>query len=127
MWYYMVLRSDLEQNVCYRGYGTMSGLWIKTLFPDEDPEGKHRLWIFPEWRTIVSCWDMDKSCGGSSWLPNIMTLQLECTNGAVIIMFWLECLNLSTTSVPLVSVRVYNSIFCASHCGFTVLCFHHIT
>ena len=36
MWYYMVLRSDLEQNVCYRGYGTMSGLRIKTLFPDVD-------------------------------------------------------------------------------------------
>ena len=42
MWYYMVLRSDLEQNVCYRGYGTMSGLWIKTLFPDA-PNGVHRV------------------------------------------------------------------------------------
>ena len=60
---------------------TLRDGWVK------DPEGKHRLWILPEWRTIVSRWDMDKSCGGSSWLPNITTLRLECKNGTVIIMF----------------------------------------
>ena len=60
---------------------TLRDGWVK------DPEGKHRLWILPEWRTIVSCWDMDEPCGGSSWLPKITTLRLECKNGTVIIMF----------------------------------------
>ena len=60
---------------------TLQDGWVK------DPEGEHRLWILPEWRTIVSLWDMDKSCGGSSWLPNITTLRLECINRTVIIMF----------------------------------------
>ena len=55
--------------------------WVK------DPEGKHRLWILPEWRTMVSRWDRNQPYDSSSWLPNITTLRLRWTNGAVIIMF----------------------------------------
>ena len=60
---------------------TLRDGWVK------DPEGKHRLWILPEWRTIVPRGSVDDSCGGSSWLPSITTLRLECTNRTVIIMF----------------------------------------
>ena len=51
---------------------TLQDGWVK------DPEGKHRLWILPEWRRVYS---------GSSWLPNITTLRLKQKNGTVIIMF----------------------------------------
>ena len=59
---------------------TLQDGWVK------DPKGKHRLWVLPEWKTIVPGWSL-LSCGGSSWLPNITTLRLEYKNGTVIIMF----------------------------------------
>ena len=57
---------------------TLEEGWVK------DSEGKHRLWILPEWRTHR---DMVDPHSDSNWFPNITTLRLECTNGTVIIMF----------------------------------------
>ena len=60
---------------------TLEEGWVK------DPEGKHRLWILPEWRTIVPRHRSAHPRDGSGWLPNITTLRLECMNRTVIIMF----------------------------------------